>query len=130
MAMAPATFYLPEPRPLPPMPMYEEAEFLVHLSRVTTLERRLLAPRFEAASLTDEARALLRFKLAEALASRDLSVVSRLESAIGRKIVDVRTLKMRRQEASVALVLDDGSELQVAAKADQEAALSERTRLK
>jgi hypothetical protein len=30
--------------PLPPMPAYENAEFFVHLSRICTVERRLLSP--------------------------------------------------------------------------------------
>jgi hypothetical protein len=112
----------------PPMPAVEHAEFCLHLSRISTIERRLLRMEFKIASLTEPARALLRFKLAEALASRNLSLVSRLEAAIGRRIDVDRTLKVKRQDASLALVLDDGSELLVGAKADVEPAAPERTR--
>jgi hypothetical protein len=71
---------------------------------------------------------LLRFKLAEAHSSRNLSVVSKLEAAIGRGITDVRTLKVKRQDATVALVLDDGSEVQVGARADAELPVPDRAR--
>jgi hypothetical protein len=114
--------------PLPSMPMFEDAEFFIHLSRICTVERRLLSPEYKVASLAEPARALLRFKLAEALSSRNLSVVSKLEAAIGRQIVDVRTLKIKRQDATVSLVMDDGSEVQVGARADAEIPLPERTR--
>jgi hypothetical protein len=114
--------------PLPQMPAYENDEFFVHLSRIATVERRLLSPEYKAASLTELGRGLLRFKLAEVLSSRNLSVVSRLEQAIGQRISEVRTLKVKRQEATVALVLEDGSELQVGARADREAPVPERTR--
>ncbi|HST59261.1 MAG TPA: hypothetical protein VLK84_11240 [Longimicrobium sp.] len=115
--------------PLPPMPAYEDAEFFIHLSRICTVERRLLSSSYKVASLSEAARSLLRFKLAEAHASRNLSVVSKLEAAIGRKIADVRTLKVKRQEATVALVMEDGSEVQVGARADVEFHVAERTRL-
>ena len=62
-----------------------------------------------------------RFKLAEALASRNLSVVSNPEAAVGRTIADVRTLKPKQRAATLALILDDGSELQVDAKPDRPA---------
>lgn len=106
--------------PLPAMPAYEDSAFFVHLSRICTVERRLLSPAYKAASLAEFARGILRYKLAEALSSRNLSLVSRLEAAIGQRITDVRTLKVKRQDATVSLVLDDGSELQVGARADRE----------
>lgn len=115
--------------PLPPMPVYEDAEFFIHLSRICTVERRLLSSTCKVASLGEPARSLLRFKLAEAHASRNLAVVSKLEAAIGRTVVDVRTLKVKRQEATVALVMEDGSEVQVGARADAEFPGAERTRL-
>jgi hypothetical protein len=45
--------------------------------------------------------------------------VSKLEAAVGRSITDVRTLKARSSSATVALVLDDGTELQLEARADR-----------
>lgn len=114
--------------PLPPMPAYEDTEYFIHLSRICTVERRLLSPVYKAASLSEQARSLLRFKLAEALSSRNISVVSKLEAAIGHRICDVRTLKVKRQDATVMLVLDDGSELQVGARADLDIPPPERIR--
>jgi hypothetical protein len=114
--------------PLPSMQAYEDMEYFVHLSRICTIERRLLLPAYKAASLSEHARSLLRFKLAEALSSRNISVVSRLEAAIGQRIADVRTMKVKRQDATVMLVLEDDSEVQVGARADQELPAPERTR--
>lgn len=105
--------------PLPPMPDYEGAEFFVHLARISTVDRQLLATHYKVVSLSEPARSLVRFKLAEALASRNLSVVSKLEAAVGRHIVDVRTLKTRSASATIALVLDNGDEVQVDAKIDR-----------
>lgn len=115
--------------PLAPMPAYEGAEYFVHLSRICTVERRLLSPGYKAASLSEQARSLLRFKIAEALSSRNISVVSKLEAAIGHRITDVRTLKVKRQDATVMLVLEDGSEVQVGARVDLEIPNADRTRL-
>ncbi|HEY0778979.1 MAG TPA: hypothetical protein VGD56_13495 [Gemmatirosa sp.] len=105
--------------PVPPMAEYDGAEFFVHLARVSTVGRELLATRYKVASLSEAARSLLRFKLAEALASRNLSLVSKLEAAVGRTITDVRTMKARSSSATVSLVLDDGGEVQVDAKMDR-----------
>lgn len=105
--------------PVPPIPEYDGAEFFVHLSRVSTVGRELLALRYKVASLTEAARSLLRFKVAETLASRNLTLVCKLEAAVGRTITDVRTVKSRSSSATVALVLDDGDEVQVDAKIDR-----------
>lgn len=58
--------------PVPAVPHYSEEGFFVHLAQVSTVERRLLAPGYKVASLSESARALIRFKIAEALASRNL----------------------------------------------------------
>jgi hypothetical protein len=115
--------------PLPPLSTFGGVEFAVHLARLSTVERALLARDYKAASLSEYARSLLRFKVAEAFASRSQSLVSAIEAAVGHQIEDVRTLKVKRQDATVALVLDDGSELHVGARADREVDLPERTRL-
>jgi hypothetical protein len=115
--------------PLPPMAEYEGAEFLVHLSRISTIERALIESCPKVGSTSDQARALLRFKLAEAHSSRNLTLVSRLENAIGQAIVDVRTMKVKRGDATVALVLAGGDELHLTARTDRDPPLPpERTR--
>jgi hypothetical protein len=106
--------------PLPPMPAYEDAEFLVHLSRISTIERALLERCPKVGSTSERARAILRFKLAEAHASRNLTLVSKLESAIGQAITELRTVKVKRGDATVALVLASGEELHVSARADRD----------
>ena len=104
--------------PVPAVPQYNEDGFFIHLAQVSTVERGLLAPGYKVASLSEPARALVRFKIAEALASRNLSLFSKLESAVGRTIADVKHLKSRNSKVTVGLLLDDGTELQVDAKAD------------
>jgi len=106
--------------PLPPIAEYEDAEFLVHLSRISTVERTLIESCPKVGSTSEQARALLRFKLAEAHSSRNLTLVSRLESAIGQAIADVRTVKVKRGDATVALVLESGDELHLTARADRD----------
>ncbi len=106
--------------PLAAMPAYEDAEFFVHLSRISTIDRSLLGACPKVGSTSDEARALLRFKLAEAHSSRNLSLVSKLESAVGHAITDVRTIKVKRGDATVALVLENGDELHLNARADRQ----------
>jgi len=71
------------------------------------------------ASLSETARQLLRFKLAEALASRNVALVRTLEAALGRTSVEVRAIKSRNTTATVGLILDDGSEVQVDARIDK-----------
>jgi len=104
--------------PLPAMPTFENAEFLVHLSRASVIDRTLLRRPVRLLSLTEEARQILRFKLAEVLASRNLSVLGRLEAAVGHRIEDVRIVKRKRSDVTAALLLDDGTELQVGLRAD------------
>jgi len=103
---------------VPAVPQYNDEGYFVHVAQVSTIERRLLAPGYKVASLSEPARAVVRFKIAEALASRNLSLFSKLESAIGRTIADVKQLKSRNSKATVGLLLDDGTELQVDVKAD------------
>jgi hypothetical protein len=104
--------------PLAPMPALGGAEYLVHLSRLCAIERRLLHRDVRVLSLTDEARQLLRYKVAEAISSRHLSVLSKLESAVGHCIEDVHVMKQKRADVTAALLLDDGSEVQIGVRAD------------
>lgn len=99
--------------PLPPIPGFGAPEFAVHLSRISTVERRILRGGLKIASIAPDSVKRLRYKLAEVFASRRLSLLSELEAAIGREIVEVRTLKESRKKATVALVLDDGTDLHV-----------------
>jgi len=57
------------------------------------------------ASLSETARQLLRFKLAEALASRNAALVSALEAALGRTIVEVRAITSRNTTATEGTVM-------------------------
>ena len=68
---------------VPAMPAYGDDAFFVLLNRETTVGRELLATHYKVASLSKTARPLLRFTLAEALASRHVAPVSALEAALG-----------------------------------------------
>jgi hypothetical protein len=83
----------------------------------TTPERRVLL--LHRAAVAIFGPSVLRFKVAETLASRNLSLVSKLEAAVGCTTTDVRTVKSRSSSTTVALVLDDGDEMQVDAKVDR-----------
>jgi hypothetical protein len=115
--------------PVPAMADYGNTEFFIALNRVSTVGRELLPTHYKVISLSEVARQLLRFKLAEALASRNVVLVSALEAALGRTIREVRPMKSRNTTATIGLLLDDGSEVQVEAKIDKPGpARSERVR--
>jgi hypothetical protein len=113
---------LPLPGASPPAPSF------VHLSRVTTVERRLLSYARKLASLTPAAVHLLRIKFAETHSVRTLSILSKLEAALGRTIMDVRILKQGRATSTVGLVLDHGAMLTVDVKTDPKTVRPQRTR--
>lgn len=106
----------------PPVPSF------VHLSRIATVERRLLGHARTLASLTPAAVHLLRAKLAETFSVRNLSVISRLEAAIGHRIVDVKTVKQGRRSVTASLQLDDSSDVVVEVNAEPTLVRPERTR--
>ena len=100
------------------MPAYACEEFFVLLDRVTTVGRELLPTHYMVAALSETARQLDRSKLADAAPSRNAARVSAPEAALEQTILEVRTMKARGGAATVVLVLDDGSEVQVDAKID------------
>lgn len=104
--------------PLAPIEALGDVEFLVHLSRLSVIERRLLHRDMRVLSLTEQARQLLRFKLAEAFSSRNLGVLSQIEAAVGHRVEEVRVVKRKRANVTAALLLDDGSEVQVGVRTD------------
>ena len=73
----------------------------------TTIDRALIVRRV--ASLTDEARALLRYAIARVDAFRSPTLGREIEVAIGKTITDVR--KVRDNPLQVVLDLSDGSSL-------------------
>lgn len=115
--------------PLPPIPGFGAAEFAVHLSRVATVERRLLRTGLKVASLAPDSVKRLQYKIAEVFASRRLTLLSEIEAAVGREIVEVRPLKESRKKVTVALRLDDGTDLQMETKSAAPSTAPERLRL-
>jgi hypothetical protein len=80
-----------------------EAPSFVHLSRIFAVDRQLFVT--PVASLSAAAVHLLRFKLAECLATRNVSLLSELEAAIGQSITSVRTVRQRSGTSAVAITL-------------------------
>jgi hypothetical protein len=95
--------------PVPPIPEFGAADYAVHLSRLATVERRLLRPGLKIASLETHSVKRLQYKIAEVFASRRLTLVSEIEAAVGREIVRVQAVKQSRKKATVSLTLDDGT---------------------
>jgi hypothetical protein len=114
--------------PMPPIPGFGTAEFAFHLSRVATVERRILRSGLKIASLASDSLKRLQYKLAEVFASRRLSLLSELEAAIGLEIVEVRTLKESRKKATVSLILDDGTDRHVETRPGAPGTTPERQR--
>ncbi len=115
--------------PLVPIPGYGPADFAVHLSRVSTVERRLLRAGLKIASLAPDSVKRLQYKIAEVFASRRLALLAELEAAVGREIVEVRPLKESRKKVTVALRLDDGTDLPVETAPTPGSTAPERLRL-
>lgn len=101
--------YLPVPR----ASLFDDEEFLVDLRRVATVDRQLVLTYERLASLTDEARGVLRFKITEAYASRALAVIEEIESMVGRTILEVDHLEESKKRSSLILYLDDGSSVRL-----------------
>lgn len=102
--------------PLPAIPRFGPADFAIHLSRTATVERHLLRAGLKIASLAADSVKRLQYKIAEVFASRRLALLSQIESAVGHEIIEVRALKESRKKVTVALMLDDGTDLHVETK--------------
>lgn len=114
--------------PLPPIPGFGTSDFAVHLSRVSTVERRLLRTGLKVASLATASGKRLQYKIAEVFASRRLTLLSEIEAAVGREIVQVKALKESRRKVTVALELDDGTDLHLETRPTPGSAAPERLR--
>jgi len=67
-------------------------------------------------------------KIAEVFASRRLALLSEIEAAVGREIVQVKARKESRRKVTVALKPDDGTDLHLETRAAPEIAAPERLR--
>ena len=102
--------------PIPPLPNFGNTEFVVSLGRAATIARTLLRPRLRLASLTEFARGALRYKLTKVFSTRDLSVLTELEAAVGQTIVQVQTVPRPKKQVAIALYLGNGDLLHLEGK--------------
>jgi hypothetical protein len=108
--------------PLPPLPGAGETEYLVDLGRVTSVDHLLFGAKL--ASLTHGAAGVLRYKISEANASRDLSVLRELEALVGETIASVEAIPKSAKKTALALSLMSGNtvHLEIRRPHDEQAA--------
>ncbi|MGH7863027.1 MAG: hypothetical protein ACREOS_12410, partial [Candidatus Dormibacteraceae bacterium] len=82
-------------------------EGYVDFTRITPVSRRLLLG--PAAALSEPARRILRWKLAQFSAFRNLSVDAEIMAATGKKITGVHVVADQKDRLVVELDLDDGA---------------------
>jgi hypothetical protein len=83
-------------------------DYAVDLGRVCAVSVRLLPQAAKVASLGPASTAELRYKIAEAYAIRDLSVIAELEAMVGQRILRAEALPKSRKKSAVILHLDNG----------------------
>lgn len=83
-------------------------DYVVDLGRACTVSVRLLPQAAKVASLSPGSAAELRYKLAEAYAIRDLSVIAELEAMIGQRILRAEALPKSKKKSAVVFHLDNG----------------------
>jgi uncharacterized protein YoaH (UPF0181 family) len=83
-------------------------DYLVDLGRTCTVSVRLLPKSAKVASLAPDAVAELRFKLAEAYAIRDLSVIAELQAMVGQRIRHAEALPKSKKKSALVLHLENG----------------------
>lgn len=102
--------------PIPAIPGVGDTEFAVPLGQATTIARSLLRPGLRLASLSDLARGALRYKLTKVFSTRDLSVLTELEAAVGQTIRQVQTTPRPKKQVAIALYLGNGEVLHLEGK--------------
>lgn len=117
--------------PVPPFAAVEMDETLVHLDRACTVDRLLLTRFAKIASLTPMSVGVLRFKLAECYAARDLSAMVELQALVGKRITHVQLHQRSKRSTALHLHLDNGQIAHLDIKTPRESLLAElRRRMK
>ena len=83
-------------------------DYVVDLGRACTVSILLLPQAAKVASLSPASTAELRYKIAEAYAIRDLSVLAELEAMVGQRILRAEALPKSKKKSAVVLHLDNG----------------------
>ncbi|MGQ0813192.1 MAG: hypothetical protein ACT4O1_01850 [Gemmatimonadota bacterium] len=114
--------------PVPASQFFDDEPVFVDLSRISTLDRRLILRYDKIASLSEPANGVLRFKLAEALATRGLSTLAEIEAVIGQQIVGAEAIHKNKKATALVLRLASGDELHLEIKRPREAITRELLR--
>jgi hypothetical protein len=113
--------------PLPAISGAGPEEYAVDLFHVSTVDVLLLTVRV--ASLSEEAAGVLRYKLSEAYASRDLSVLIELEALVGQRVTSVQALPKSRKKTALVLVVESGETYHLEIRRPRDELPAEITRL-
>jgi len=106
--------------PVPSLP-HEAGAFAVNLFRVSTVSTELLWSSPKLASLDEASVHVLRFKLSEAYASRDLSTLEELNQAVGARVTGVEALPAGKKKTSLVLHLEGRESLHLDIRTPREA---------
>jgi hypothetical protein len=104
-------------------------DYAVDLGQSCTVSVRLLPQSAKVASLAPASAAELRYKLAEAYAIRDLSVLAELEAMVGHRILRAEALPRSRKKSAVVLHLDNGDLIHLEARRPRDELPEEVTRI-
>jgi hypothetical protein len=114
--------------PLDALPM-DGGDYAVDLGRLATVSVRTLPQSAKVASLGPASTAELRYKLAEAYANRDLSVIAELEAMVGHTILRAEAVPRNRKKSALVLHLDNGEIVHLEVRRPREELTSEITRV-
>ena len=103
-------------------------DYVVDLGRACTISVRLLPQAAKVASLSPASAAELRYKLAEAYAIRELSVIAELEAMVGHCIMRAEAVPKSRKKSAVILHLDNGDLLHLEIRRPRDEVPQEVTR--
>lgn len=106
----------------------DEGDYVVDLGRACTVSVRLMPQGAKVASLGPSSAAELRYKLAEAYAIRDLSVVAELEAMVGQRILRAEALPKSKKKSALVLHLENGELIHVEIRRPREEMPDEITR--
>lgn len=104
-------------------------DYFVDLGRVATVSVRLLPQAGKVASMAPPSVSELRYKLAEAYAIRDLSVITELEAMVGQTILRAEALPKSKKKTALVLHLDNGEIVHLEIRRPREELPAEVTRL-
>jgi hypothetical protein len=103
-------------------------DYAVDLFRPVTVRVEMLPRSAKVASLARPSVYELRYKLSEAYASRDLSVLAELEALVGHTIVGVEALPKSAKKTSVVLHLDEAESVHLEIRRPRDAVAPEVVR--